>query len=81
MNNNLQIAKDIIAEHIEEADCGLYNTRNTANDDMTTIYAKDGLMIDICYDCLYFEVFGLTNLEFLILHEYYDALCGGLCDE
>lgn len=81
MINNLQIAKDIIVEYIEKANCGLFNTRNTTSDKMTTIYAKDGLMIDICYDHLYLEVFGLTNLEFLILHEYYDALCGGLCDE
>lgn len=81
MNNNLQIAKDIIVEHIEKADCGLFSTRNTVNDNMTTIYAKDGLMIDICYDNSYFEVFGLTSLEFLRLHEYYDTLCGGLCDE
>lgn len=32
---------------------------------METIYEKDGITIDICYDWDYFEVFGMTNEEFI----------------
>ena len=70
----LDIAKKIIKEHYEEADCGLYDTRNIVGDWMTTIYEDDGLTIDICYNYSYFEVFGLSNKDFEELLTFYSSL-------
>ena len=72
--NKLDKAKEIIAEHFEDGNCGLYNTRNWVGDPMHTIYVDNGLQIDICYGCCYFEVFGLTNDEFSELKCFYDNL-------
>lgn len=70
----LDIAKEIIKEHYEEADCGLYDTRNIVGDWMTTIYEDDSLTIDICYNYSYFEVFGLSNEDFEELLTFYASL-------
>lgn len=70
----LDIAKEIIKEHYEEADCGLYDTRNIVGDWMTTIYEDNGLTIDICYNYSYFEVFGLSNKDFEELLTFYASL-------
>ena len=76
MMNNLEIAKEIIKK--ENATMwlkgGIFNTRNFVGDIMETVYAKDGLMIDVCRGHLYFEVFGLTEVEFEELESYYEAL-------
>jgi hypothetical protein len=70
----LEIAKKIIKENYEDADCGIYDTRNLVYDRMTTIYDKDGLTIDICYAWSYFEVFGLDEEDFIELYHYYHEL-------
>ena len=72
--NNLEKAKEVIKEHYEEADCGIFNTRNWAGDIMTTVYDEDGLTIDICYNWSYYEVFGLSEDEFKELSVYYNSL-------
>lgn len=72
--NNLEKAKEVIKEHYEFADCGIFNTRNCAGDIMTTIYDENGLTIDICYYWSYFEVFGLSEDEFKELSVYYYSL-------
>ena len=72
--NNLEKAKEIIKEHYKDADCGIFNTRNWAGDVMTAIYDKDGLTVDICYNWSYYEVFGLSNDDFLELSKYYYSL-------
>lgn len=69
--NRLEQAKKTIKDNIEYGDCGLFRTRNTADDRMETIYKSDDLQIDICYDYGYFEVFGLTDEEFNELDKYY----------
>lgn len=74
MINKLETAKKIILEYYEDADCGLFNTRNLVGDPMYTIYDENGLQIDICYSYAYFEVFGLTNDEFDRLMKYYCSL-------
>lgn len=71
---NLEKAKEIIKEHYKDADCGIFNTRNWAGDVMTTIYDKDGLIVDICYNWSYYEVFGLSNDDFAELSKYYYSL-------
>ena len=70
----LDRAKKVIKQYISFAMCGIFDTRNWAGDDMATIYAKDGLTVDICYDCEYFEVFGLSMSEFQQLEDFYETL-------
>ncbi len=41
-----------------------FNTRNLVGDPMDTIYEEDGIVVDICYDYDYIEIFGLTDEEF-----------------
>lgn len=72
--NKLNIAKKIIQEHYKEANCGIFNCRNTVGDPMTQIYGDGDLFIDICYYYSYFEVFGLSNDEFKELEKFYDSL-------
>ena len=72
--DKLEIAKRIIKENIEDARCGIFNTRNIVGDTMETLYDSDDLTIDICYFWMYFEVFGLTLKQFEILERYYNSL-------
>ena len=72
--DKLEIAKRIIKENIEDARCGIFDTRNIAGDTMETLYDSNGLTIDICYFWAYFEVFGLTEEEFDILERFYNSL-------
>ncbi len=72
--NKLEKAKEIVKAHYEDACCGIFNSRNIVGDRMSTIYDDDGLTIDICYDYMYFEVFGLSGAEFTELEDYYDSL-------
>lgn len=75
--SNLGKAKTIIKENFGAGDCGLFNTRNVAGDNMTTIYEDGEFRIDICYHWSYFEVFGLSVSEFDELLAYYDCLKAG----
>jgi len=77
MESKLDIAKKIIEEQYEYYRCGIFNSRNTAGDHMCTIYNENGLVIDVCDDWEYFEVFGLTQKEFNELSDFYDKLRGG----
>lgn len=72
--NKLDIAKKIIKENYNDADCGIFNTRNIVGDSMTTICKYYDLIIDICYDYSYFEVFGLSDDEFNELEKFYNTL-------
>lgn len=74
--DKLEIAKRIIKENIEDARCGIFSTRNIAGDSMETLYDSDNLIIDICYGWAYFEVFGLTDSEFVELEKYYESFIG-----
>ena len=74
--SKLAIAKKIIKENWKEADCGIFDCRNTVGDPMHTLYWEDGLRVDICYYWSYFEVFGLTDTEFEALAKYYYKLRG-----
>ena len=72
--NNLEKVKEIIKEYYKYADCGIFNSRNTMEDIMSTVYENEGLTIDICYSWSYFEVFGLDEAEFEELEKYYNLL-------
>lgn len=63
------MAKYNIEEVIEavkkfDLGCGIYNSRNIVGDEMETVYSKDGVTIDACYNWDYIEVFGLTDEDF-----------------
>lgn len=51
----------------------MFNTRNIVGDTMHTVYHKDGIIVDICYDCGYIEIFGLTDAEFETVASLYDG--------
>ena len=72
--NKLNIAKTIIEQNYEDADCGIFNTPNTMGDPMITIYRGNELIINICYYYSYFEVFGLSKDEFNELEKFYNTL-------
>lgn len=72
--NRLEKAKEVIHDFIPFAKSGIFDSRNTVGDQMDNLFHKDGLIIDICRPWEYFEVFGLTEEEFDILDDYYDAL-------
>ena len=72
--SKLEIAKKVIAENIDDAKCGIFDTRNIVGDFMENIYESEDLIIDICYGWAYFEVFGLTDSEFAELEKYYETL-------
>lgn len=72
--SNLEKAKEIVKSYYSVADCGIFNSRNTVGDNMSTVYEGEDLTIDVCYHYLYFEVFGLSDVEFEELEKYYDSL-------
>jgi hypothetical protein len=74
--NNLEKAKEIIKKNYCDARCGLFNTRNVVGDCMTNVYNENGLIVNICYEYMYFEVFGLSDVEFSELYKYYESLGG-----
>lgn len=69
----LEKAKKIIKDYIDDARYGIFNCSNLAGDRMTTLYEDDELIIKICYNWGYFEVFGLTYEEFEKLEDYYET--------
>ena len=72
--DKLATAKKVIVDNIQDADCGIFFTMNLVDDEMTTIYIDDGLVIDICRDYMYFEVFGLNPEEQAALERFYEDL-------
>ena len=70
----LEIAKKVIEENFEDGRYGIFDSRNVVGDWMETIYNEDGLIIDICYNWSYFEVFGLDDKDFTELEKYYKIL-------
>jgi len=70
----LQKAKELVKKYFDEGCCGIFNTRNIAGDEMENLYSDGSFMVDICYDWQYFEVFGLSDEEFMELKNYYGEL-------
>ena len=75
--SDMDIVKAIIQY---EVDCSgdylssMYFTRNTAGDEMTTLYAGPDIQLDVCYGNGYFEVFGLEETEQKELKEWFDNI-------
>lgn len=72
--SKLEKAKEVVSEHIKDGTCGIYNTCNIMGDHLVPLYSNDGLVIFICYYFSYFEVFGLSDEEFMELVNFYDNL-------
>ena len=65
--------KEVIAQYIEDADCGCYFTRNICGDRMSELFEDldNKIEVDICYGYNYFEIFGLTEEEEKEITEFY----------
>lgn len=72
--SELEEVKKIIKENYSIASCGLFFSRNLVGDSMTTIYCKNGIQVDFCYEWEYFEVFGLYSVQKLELKAFYNTL-------
>lgn len=65
MTERVQHIIDFFKDNVEEIPAfGIYDSRNTVGDRMFTIYDKENVQIDACYDYGYIEIFGLTPEEF-----------------
>ena len=72
----LEKVKKLIKKNYKDAGCGIFNTRNIVGDTMSNLFEGKYFTLDICYDWLYFEVFGTTEEEFETLEKFYDELGG-----
>lgn len=73
-NEEFEAVKAVIADNIDCADCGLFFTGNTEDDETETLFNGEFFMVDICYDWSYFEVFGCGEDERAELKEFYSVV-------
>ena len=69
-----QIVKNLIKQFYDQANGGLFDTKNTTGDPMDNLYDGRFFRLDICYNMMYFEVFGTTIKEFRALEKFYNKL-------
>lgn len=69
-----EIVKGLIKENYDQAWGGLFDTKNTTGDVMDNLYDGRFFRLDICYNMMYFEVFGTTIKEFKALEKFYNKL-------
>lgn len=74
---NVEKVEKVIKENYSDGDCGVFDSRNTVGDTVTTIFEEDGITVDICYDYAYFEVFGLSREEYEEVYDFYCQLQKG----
>ena len=74
MTKAVEKVKEVIKNNIEDALYGILDCRNIVGDPMETIYDEVGIRIEICRNWGYFEVFGLTDKEFLEVESFYGDL-------
>lgn len=72
--SDLMVAMTVIEANYKRADSGIFNNANKIGDKMDAIYISDTLVILICREWGYFEVFGLSNEDFETLREFYRSL-------
>lgn len=71
-NSKLDKVKEVIRQHYNNCDGGIYNCHNIFDDPTEEIYNEDGVRIHTNWLWRYFEVFGLTKEEFGELKRYYE---------
>lgn len=54
---------DLIKDKYDDAECGMFFSRNDVGDEMETIFSGQFFTLDICYNYAYFEMFGCTEAE------------------
>lgn len=74
MTKAVEKVKEVIENNIEDALYGIFDCRSIVEDPMETIYDEAGVRIEICRKWRYFEVFGLTNEEFVEVESFYKDL-------
>ena len=50
-----------------------FDSRNIVGDCIEGVYRNNGITVYYCEDYGYFEVFGLSDEEFISLEKYFDA--------
>ena len=73
----LDFVKKVIETHIDNAQSGIFFTRNFVGDRMVHLNRRFGIDIEICYEYEYFEIFGLTDHEQIIIESFYNVLKRG----
>lgn len=71
---NMENVKKVVLKYYDNADCGLFFTRNIVGDFMSTIYEDEEVTIDICRYWAYFEIFGLNLEEQREIATFYEKL-------
>ena len=70
----IEEVKKVIKEYYNDADLGIFFSRNIVGDFMCTIWTEGDITIDICYYYSYFEIFGLTLEEQKEVETFYNTL-------
>ena len=68
----LKKVKQIIKQNIEDYDCGIFDTKNVAGDNMHNIFTGKYFTLDGCHYWSYYELFGTTEEEFKEIEVYYE---------
>lgn len=59
MKDKILLLKEFLQKNYKQKQA--FNTRNIVGDPMTTVYDKNGVIIDYCAYYDYVEIFGLEN--------------------
>lgn len=73
MMSKLELAKKVIRKYYKKAMIGIFNEEHELPGEKVKIWQSRGLMIVICIEWEYFQVFGLSE-EFKILKDYHNQL-------
>lgn len=71
MKTRVEKLAEFLNEQFPHISGGLFDCRNTAGDEMNTVYNQDGIQVDFCEYYDYLEIFGLNEEEWKILHSIY----------
>lgn len=72
--SRLRKAKKVIVENFKGHEHGLFFTRNIVGDAMRCIFDEEGVVIDVCDEWAYFEIFNLSDKEQEEIMKFYDSL-------
>ena len=78
MEDRIDLIKTVIRDYFDRARHGLFFSQNVVDADyMKNVYRDNGVIVDVCYQHGYFEVFGLSADEQDELYAYYKSLKKG----
>lgn len=70
----LEKVKKIIEDNFSYGSCGIFDTRNIANDPMVNLFKGKYFELDICFEYQYFEFFGANLEETIEIYEFYNCI-------